>query len=436
MSAARLTRRGLLGAAAGLVGSTFLPRAAWADNTPPKRLIIVFSANGTIYDQWRPTGTEKAWTLSTILQPLAPYKDRVNVYDGINVEVASDGPGDDHMKGMGCMLTGVQLLPGTTQGGAGTPAGFASGISIDQQIANAIGTTTTYKSLEFGAYVENADVWSRMIYAGSNQPLPPMEDPVATFKRLFSGSGLNPTQLARLLKRRQSALDHVQTTLTDLSGKVGADDRLRVQAHLDSVRQIEKQILSQTAACTPPAMGSPLDLSDINNYPAVAKLQMDMLVASLACDTTRVASMQFSHSVSDIPMPWLGISDGHHTLSHMGDSDTASQNKLVQINTWYAQQIAYLCSKLDAVTESNGTLLDNSMVVWVNELAKGNVHSHNPLPVVIIGKGGGAMNTGRYVQYGTAQSHQNLLVSIANAMGVSITTFGDPTHCTGPLTNF
>ncbi len=427
----------MLGAAGALIGSALLPRSVWAGpGTPPKRLVIIFTANGTIYPNWAPTGTETNFTLSPILKPLAAFQNRMIVLDGINVEAARHGNGDDHMKGMGCMLTGIELLPGTTMGGAGTPAGFAGGISIDQKIANAIGTSTTYKSLEFGAYVKDSDVWSRMCYSGANQPLPPMEDPLKVYQRLFSGSGLSPADLTRLLKRRQSVLDQVQGTLKTLENNVGTDDRVRVQAHLESVQQVEKQLLSQTAACIPPVQGSPLDLNDPNNYPAVGKLQMDMLVTSLACDLTRVASMQFSHSVSQVSFPWLGIAEGHHDLSHMGDSDTVAEGKLVQINTWYASQIAYLLGKMDAVQENNGkTLLDNSLVVWMNELGKGNAHSHEPLPVVIMGGANGALKTGRYLKYPQPVLHQNLLVSLANAMDVPMTTFGNPAYCTGPLAN-
>jgi hypothetical protein len=292
---------------------------------------------------------------------------------------------------------------------------------------------TRFPSLEFGVMVQGSDVWSRMIYAGANQPLPPMEDPTKAFTRIFSGSNLSPAQLALLLKRRQSVLDYAQGSMTSLSQKIGADDRVRVQQHQDSIRQIEKQILAQTAACQPPTVGG-VDLNDINNYPTIGQTQMDLLVASLACDQTRVASLQWSHSVSDIPFPWLGIGTGHHTLSHKDDSDTVSQDQLVQINTWYAKQFAYLLKKLDSVPETNGTtLLDNSLVLWVNELAKGNVHSHNPLPVVIGGSCGGALKTGRWVQYQPAQPHNNLLVSVANAMGTNITTFGNPAYCTGAL---
>ena len=429
----RLGRRALLGAGAALAASTLLPRSVWAGTVPPKRLVIVFSANGTIHPQWLPSGSGSSITLSPILAPLAAYQKKLLILDGIVVKSASNGPGDDHMKGMGHMLTGTELLSGSTQGGAGTPAGFAGGISIDQRIVADVGSLTRFPSLEFGVMVQNADVWSRMIYAGANQPLPPMEDPQAAYTRIFAGASTSTAQAALLLKRRQSVLDFANATLGTLTPHLSSDDASRIAQHQDSIRQIEKQLVANGAACTPPAMGTALDLNDVNNYPAIAQMQMDLLVAALACDQTRVASLQFSHSVSDIPMPWLNIGTGHHTLSHTDDTDTVSQGELVQINTWYAKQFAYLIGKMDAVVESDGTtMLDNSIVLWVNELAKGNIHSHAPLPVVIAGGAGGALNTGRLLSFNN-QPHNNLLVTIANLMGTNITTFGNPAYCTGAL---
>lgn len=430
-----ISRRRLLGAGAGALASSLLPRGVLADggSPVPKRLIIVFSANGTIYNQWLPQISGTSFTLSPILTPLAPYKDRLLVLDGINVKTAGTGPGDDHMKGMGHMLTGIELLPGNTQGGAGTPAGLAGGISIDQRIAADVGSLTRYPSLEFGVMVQNSDVWSRMIYAGANQPLPPMEDPVAAFSRLFASSQMSSQAAATLIKRRQSVLDFAQASLASLATRISSDDAVRVQQHQASVAAIEKQLIGQSASCAAPTVQA-MSLTDINNYPTVAKVQTDLLVAALACDQTRIASLQFSHSVSDIPMPWLNISTGHHTLSHTADTDTVSQAALVTINTWYATQFAYLLKGLDAVVESDGTtLLDNSMVVWINELSKGNVHSHQPLPVVIAGKLGGALNTGRVLSFSPQQPHNNLHVTIANLMGTNIATFGDPAFCTGAL---
>jgi hypothetical protein len=430
-----ISRRRLLGAGAGVLASSLLPRGVLADggSPVPKRLVIVFTANGTIYNQWLPQGSGTSFTLSPILTPLAPYKDRLLILDGINVKSAATGPGDDHMKGMGHMLTGIELLPGNTQGGAGTPAGLAGGISIDQRIVADIGSQTRYPSLEFGVMVQNSDVWSRMIYAGANQPLPPMEDPVAAFSRLFASSQMSSQAAATLLKRRQSVLDFAQASLGSLATRISSDDAVRVQQHQASVAAIEKQLIGQSASCMPPTVQTQ-SLTDINNYPAIAKVQTDLLVAAMACDQTRIASLQFSHSVSDIPMPWLNISTGHHTLSHTPDTDTVSQASLVTINTWYATQFAYLLKGLDAVVESDGTtLLDNCMVIWINELSKGNVHSHQPLPIVIAGKLGGALNTGRVLSFSPQQPHNNFLVTVANLMGTNITTFGDPAFCTGPL---
>jgi hypothetical protein len=435
VSSIRLSRRGVLGALAAVGASSLLPRFAVADNGAPKRLIVIFTPNGTIADAWKPTGSETSFTLGPILQPLQPFQNRLLVVDNIDVLSAHQGPGDDHMKGMGHMLTGTELLSGTTQGGAGTPAGFAGGISIDQRIANDVGGNTRFKSLEFGAAVRDSDIWSRMIYSGPNQPIPPMEDPAKAYARLFAGTNLTPAQLQRLLNRRKSVLDHASGTLDSLQKNMGGDDRTRVQAHLDSIRQIESQLLAKTQACVPPTVGT-LDLNKPENYEAIGRLQMDMIVAAMACDQTRVASMQFSRSVSQMTFPSLGISEGHHDLSHMGDSDTVAKDKLIAINTYYAKQVAYLLGKLDAVKETNGTLLDNSLVLWVNELSKGNAHSHAPLPIVIAGKCGGALRTGRFLQYAKAQPHNNLLVSVANAMGVGLTTFGNPAYCTGALSNF
>jgi hypothetical protein len=428
-----LSRRSFLAALGALGASSLVPSEVMAGDAPPKRLIVLFSANGTIHDAWAPSGTETNFTLGSILSPLEPFKDRLVVVDGISAQSATNGPGDDHMRGMGHMLTGTELLPGDTVGGAGTPSGLAGGPSIDQAIANVVGTTSRFKSLEFGAYVRDSDVWSRMIYAAANQPLPPMEDPAKAYTRIFAGSQLDSKALALLLKRRQSVLDHATGTLTKLSGVVGSADRTRLQAHADAVRQIEKQLVAQTAACTPPSAGGTIDIRKDENYEAVGKLMIDMIVASLACNQTCVASMQFSRAVSQMTFPSLGFSESHHDLSHLDDSDEGAKTKLIAINKFYAGQLAYLLSKLDAVSESNGTLLDNTLVVWMNELAKGNAHSHSPLPVVLAGKCGGAIKAGRFVKLSKAQPHNNLLVSIASAMGVPITTFGNPAYCTGPL---
>ena len=153
---------------------------------------------------------------------------------------------------------------------------------------------------------------------------------------------------------------------------------------------------------------------------------------SLACDLTRVASIQWSTSVSNKVFSWLGISEGHHDLSHEGDTNGDAQSKLIQINTWYAEQFAYLVAALKAVPEGDGTMLDNTVILWCNELGIGNLHSRTDVPYVLAGGCGGYFKTGRHLQY-DGENHNNLMVSLCNAMDVNVSTFGNPAYCTGPL---
>jgi hypothetical protein len=183
-----------------------------------------------------------------------------------------------------------------------------------------------------------------------------------------------------------------------------------------------------------PTLGSPIDLNAPANYPTIGRLHMDLMVAAFQCGLTKVASIQWSRSVGQPTFPWLMIADRHHDLSHIGDSDAVVKDKITRINRWYAEQFLYLAQKLEMQTEDTGTMLDNTVIVWVNELGRGNSHSPNSIPWVIAGNAGGYFRTGRYMNY-TNASHSNLLVSLCNALGVPTTTFGNPRFCTGVLPN-
>jgi hypothetical protein len=213
-----------------------------------------------------------------------------------------------------------------------------------------------------------------------------------------------------------------------------------VDAHLESVRDIERRLAPAAppaASCAAPAMGQRLDPTVNENMPAIGKLQMDLLATALACDHTRVATLQWTHAESIQSFPWLGVTGQHHVMSHAGDGDAAAQESLTKINVWYAEQLRYLLEKLAAVREGDRTLLDNTVVVWMNEVGKGNNHAHRDLPFLLAGSCGGAFRTGRFVDFmangASGFPHNNLLVSLAQAMGLQDTTFGDPQHCTGAL---
>jgi hypothetical protein len=179
------------------------------------------------------------------------------------------------------------------------------------------------------------------------------------------------------------------------------------------------------------------DYQQNDNFPITGRAQMDLLVMALACDMTRVASLQWSRAVSGVQMgSWLPLIQprGHHDMSHDADGGTGADtfNDLTTINRWYSDQFAYLLSAMDAIPEGNSTMLDNSVVLWVNELGKGNSHTRNDIPFLMAGGCQGHFNTGRTIDFGGAP-HGQLLVSLAHAMGYPITSFGVPQYSQGPL---
>jgi Protein of unknown function (DUF1552) len=428
---AYLSRRAVLAAASGLLATGLLPRSIWAESPPPKRLVIFFSPCGTRYNDWLPRAGASGLELGPILKPFEAIKSKVAVVDGIVGGVLEGGRGDQHMRGIGGILTGRELLNGTVQGGGGLPAGLGSGISIDQAIAEQIGGGTRFPSLELAAAASPASVWSRMSYRGSNNPVPPSEDPVETYKRVFARSDLSPKALAILQKRRKSVLDQSAESLRSLSAKLSGRDRESIDAHVTAIRESERRLLAEGAVCG--ALVPELrDVTNAENFPYVVRSQIDMLVNALACGQTNIVTMQMSQASSQMVFPSLGINSAHHDLSHAGDTDSDAQGKLVKINNWYASQIAYCLSKLDATKEGAGTLLDNTLVVWVNELSKGNVHTHRPLPVLLAGGAAGSIKMGRLYSLRDRQLN-DFLITIANVMGVPMTSFGDPRFSTGAI---
>lgn len=407
----------------------------------PKRFIVMFSANGTVRENWTPTATGGGgFELSTILAPLEAYKQNLVVIDGVDMLSANNGPGDGHQRGMGHMLTGTELLDGDLfVGGGDVPptSGWAGGISIDQAIANHIGESTRFKSLEFGVQVGGGTVWSRMSYLGADQPVPPEDSPYAAFDRIFGDLGDDPLGAQKLAAKRGAILNSVMDDYRSLNSKLGAEDRQRLDNHLASVTDIASRLDntgSLGGACVKPNLGDPLNIYANDNYPAIGKLQMDLMAMSMACDLTRVASIQWHRSVSGRVFNWLGIPDGHHSLSHFGDSDATALGKLTQINTWYAEQLAYLMGRLAEIPEGDGTLLDNTCILWCNELGRGNNHTRMNVPLVLAGGAGGAIQTGRFLPFDGNVPHNNLHVSLLNAYGAQTGTFGNPNYCTGPLT--
>jgi len=324
-------------------------------------------------------------------------------------------------------------------------SGWASSISVDQAIANDIGSATPRRSLHFGVQTLNyggKEVRTVMSYEGSDLPVSNEDDPWNMFNTVFSQLGADPVGLEKIRARRHSILDAVDGQLASLAPKLGSEDKIKIERHLDAIRKLEVQLDSPGAvlggSCQLPVLDSPMDLTQPANYPTIGRLQMDMVAMAFACDITRVATLQWSASTNNRPYPWLlydgqPIVDDEHILGHQPDSDYAAWGKLRVIRTWYAEQLAYLLGKLDAVPEGAGTMLDNTLVVLGSELSRGNSHSHMDAPFILAG-GAGELAMNRNLDFsGGDISHNNLLVAILKVMGIPATEFGDPSYCNRPL---
>lgn len=451
----RIHRRTLLrGAMAGgsvAIGLPFLeammPRRAQAQvGAAPKRALIWFTANGTRQDLWTPSGPTLDLASHPIHGPLAPYQDKLILMDNVDQEVAYSSIGDGHQTGMGCLLTNAEILPGTLfceegcEAGSEQYVGWGGGPSIDQFIAGEIAkdVITKFRSLELGVQVKSSNIWSRMSYSAADQPVPHREDPNQNFVDLFSDLNEDPFELELIKSKRQSVLDAVIADYESFNKKLGQADRQRLDQHLTAVRALEQR-LSATSnfgeACEIPEVTMPTgDFQSNDNFPITGRAQMDLLVMALACDMTRVASLQWSRAVSNVNMTWLPLilSEGHHDLSHYDDATGDAQADILTINQWYTEQFAYLLGLMDSIQEGDGTLLDNTAVLWVNELGKGNSHTRRDIPFMLAGSCQGYFDTGRYVDAGGAP-HGQLLVSLAHAMGYEIPSFGAAQHSNGPL---
>ena len=395
---------------------------------PRQRLVVMFSPNGTIPSNFWPDETGRDFKLKEILSPLEAFKDRMLVLHGLSNKVRGDG--DNHMRGMSCLLTGIELFPGNIQGGSDTPAGWASGISIDQEIKNYFQsreeTRTRFGSLEFGVGVtDRADPWTRMSYAGPNKPVAPISDPYQMYEKLY-GQLKDKESL-------QSVLDDVQSDLRKVGKLISAEDRRMLEEHQSLVRQMEKEIkdsASQKLRVAPPSLAE--GVADQNdNVPRLSRMQIDLLVNSFVNDMARVATLQYTKSVGSARMNWLDIKDGHHSLSHEPDKDEAAQSKLVKINKWFCEELRYLVEKLSSTPEPGGTgsLLDNTLIIWTNELGKGNSHTLDNIPFLLVG-GGFGFQMGRSVKLEKVP-HNRLHLALAHAVGHRLETFGKPALCEG-----
>ncbi len=408
----------------------------------PKRFIFIYTPNGNY--------TPPTADFPGYWEELLPLKDKINLIRGIDLAVCDKPPGEPHQQGM-ALLTGRGLNPGDFVGGDGSLAGWGSGISLDQELGNHIGGMTKRKTMNLGVQSTNyggTEVRTVVSYLGSDVPVANETNPWSVYSDLFTQLGSDPSGAERLRLRRKSVLDAVDKRFVALASKVSKADKEKLERHLDSVRDVEKRLDNPGGviggACQLPDVGeAPLDqasfLGDPANFGEIGRLQMDLMVMALACDLTRVATLQWSAATNNRPYPFLqyqgsAIVGDEHQMGHMPDSDTAAWGKLAVIRRWNLQNLMYVLNSLDAIPEGDGTMLDNTFVLLGSEIVRGNTHSHTDMHFIQAGSAGGFVKTGQFLDYAGVRPHNDLLVLALNAMGVDATEFGDPEFNTAPLT--
>ena len=417
-------RNFLCGLGAGLLAAPFtrlITGTALASGADAKRLLVFFTPNGTVPDRLWPTGSETSFSFpaDSIFEPLAPIQDKVTILKGLRFHEATN-----HEGGMAAMLT---------NGGGETSE--TQGRSLDQVVAQHIGGSTRFPSLEFGVQTSawGGNVQTRMCYSGPGSYVTPDDNPVNVFDRMFGDLVGGDDALAQLRARRQSIIDVGREELLDLHSRVGVEERLKLEAHVESLYSMEQGLQSSTT-CEPGAAPSfPGGVYSNDAFPAVGLAQMDLAVSALSCGMTNVASIQWSHTVGPTVFSWLGLSEGHHSLSHIDDANQPGVDNYVLAERWFAEQFTYLVQQLDAQPdpEGDGSLLDSTVVLWAQELGDGRQHVCEDVPFVIAGAPG-CFSPGRFLDLGS-RNHAGLLVSISQAFGLPIGTFGNPAAGSGGI---
>ncbi|RIK94652.1 MAG: transcriptional initiation protein Tat [Proteobacteria bacterium] len=410
-----------------------LPRSARAQAAAAvKRFVAWYVPNGIEMAGWTPAATGADYALTPILQPLASLRSEVLVLSGLANLPARDTVPGDHARGTGGFLTARNVR--RTDG-----ADIQNGISLDQRIAQFVGGTTTLPSLQLGAEsggsTGNCDsgyscAYARNIsWAGPQTPLAKETDPASAFERLFQGTdtSLSAEERERRRVERLSVLDAVAEDALRLRAELGGDDRHKLDEYLTGVRELELRVRSASGGSCDAAQ--PADPDDFRTR---VRAMADLIVLALRCDATRVVTFMQANAGSNQTFPWLGVLDGHHQVSHH-QSNAANLAALRAIDTWEIEELAYLLQQLDATAEpTGGTLLDSSIVFFSSEIEDGDRHRHTNLPVLVAGRGGGALAPGRHVRFAANTPIANLFLAFVRAFGVQDATFG--ADGTSPLT--
>lgn len=475
----RLDRRTVLRGAGGLAfGLPFLEAmrpvgARAADAVAPKRVVIWYNGIGTVLSKWRPTGTGTSYVTSEILAPLdtPSLRPRLSILSGIQSAAARSISGNGHAVGMSALLTGRPFTDvKQTQFG---DVGWGGGISIDQFLAKRLAMPGQLASVEAGILSRSGGTSSYMSYSGPGQGgvVPAEPDPRKVFARVFSNVSGGDAAAAQAIEnatlQRRSVLDTVRLDFARIAGKLDSEDQARLDKHLALLRDLEDRVQVGQACKVPTVPTFANDEIRANaRIPDIGRTQMDLVAAALACDATRVATLQWSGGESPFDFkdiipgaPWDKLScpssvdscsDGdansaHHVMSHIlpataggapgspSDAQATAMACLTAVYKWYSEQLGYFAQRLADTPDVDGrSVLDNTIILSVTEVSEGPTHSFTDMPFLLLG-GTGVLKPG-HLRFPDEPSQNNLFVTIAQALGLAdVTEFGDPEFSTGIL---
>ena len=403
---------------------------------PVKRLGFIYLPNGvarnfTGINYWTPSGEGTGFEFSPILSPLAPYRDRLLIISGLaqhQADAFDDGANGDHTRGTSSWLTGVHCK--RTEG-----ADVRNGISADQIAASQLGQATALPSLELaidlnflGGQCENSyscAYLNTLAWSSDTTPLPTENNPRIVFERLF-GDGGSPEQRLSQARRNQSILDSVTADLARLQSSLGAHDRTTVSEYFDAVREVERRIqrIGASDGSELPDLERPSGIPE--RFDEHVKLMYELQWLAFRADTTRVVTFMLGRELNFRTYPEIGITEGHHGLSHHQDNPTQLA-KYARLNTYQTELFAWFLDKLKTTQEGDGTLLDHSMFLYGAALSNPNLHAHYDLPLAVVGGGAGTLKGGRHLVYRNETPMTNLLLSMLDKAGVPAETLGDST---------
>lgn len=417
----------------------------------PKRFVALFQCNGINMEKFWPATSYGALTDASFangrgISPLQRHKNKLLIPRGIHTVPRGFGwdpsNGCDHKKGMGHKLTARPL----------GPSGYPTGISVDQEMARHINPPNTPALTLMSGY-RSASVLGHISYSGSEQPVTAESNPFLAYQDLVGLSGIDETLRNQIIARRQSVIDLVAEDFATIGAKrLSSADRQKLDMHLTYVRDLERVMDTEGLVSCTVEQSRATEMMQLNpnnvqydsEFKRMGRMHMDIIAMALACGATRVATLQYASGAAGPIYTWDGMRHeyNHHKLSHGNtrDDDTGTEvagweEMIHEIDVWHAQEMAYLLDRMELYTEGSGTMLDNSAVVWMNELSSGKDHDFRDMPYVIAGGLGGYLKQGQYIRVSGPETrgdqdapHNKLLTTLLNGVGVPATRFGDPLY--------